>query len=444
MPRRLKFHSLVPYIAVIVILYMCFLIGIQLGQANSMLWRRSVSQYVSSRDFEDPLCKNGVLGCISNKNTGKKTTITDIVDAVKELVATVEHELCREQFESPTSCEAVKKVVFIKTHKTGSTTAASIIERFGYSHNLSFVVPPDRKYGPHILSSTHHFTRSMLKYSPPPLNGGKYYDMLTNHVRYNRREMNDVIPNATYVTILRHPAKQFESAFAYFLWNREIVKVNGVVDDPIATFMEYPGIYLEKKFFFWWQAHNGQLFDLGLQTEETDDYDTVNRKIETLSAELDVVLIADYFDESLIVLRKKMCWTLHDILYIPNGIRRQKYRREVSDETRAEILEWNRSDVKLYEHFNRTLWKNVAEYGPCFERDLNHFREQRQKVMEECIDPSRVSRKDPRENRYVLKNNASELCVNLWRGDVTFTDIIRKKQIARLVYPQRTDYRSNM
>ncbi|XP_070564860.1 galactosylceramide sulfotransferase-like [Ptychodera flava] len=323
------------------------------------------------------------------------------------------------------TCEPVKKIVFIKTHKTASTTLASIIERFGYTRNLSFVVPPDRKYGPHILSSSSRFTRAMLKNSPLPLNGGKYYDMLTNHVRYNRPEMDDVIPNATYVTIIRHPVKHFESAFSYFQWGRLIKDSN----DKIAKFMENPQTYLDKKVYFWYQSHNGQLFDLGMDTADTNDDKKVDAYIQKLNSEMDLVLVADYFDQSLLVLKKQLCWTMDDILYIPNGVRSETQRRHITDNTRQKIVAWNKSDFKLYQHFNRTLWQKIDQYGTTFEQDLQEFRQRRQKAMNECTDNMSVLQNDPRETRYKLKANASDLCQNLWRGDVTFTALLRNRQL---------------
>ncbi|XP_006816499.1 galactosylceramide sulfotransferase-like [Saccoglossus kowalevskii] len=412
MYRKLHYNRLVNYVLLILAFYACYLIRTQLRLAGVTPWTAS-------------------------ENT-KQTKPRDasIVQAIEKLVIESK-DVCLEHVDVVPMCEPVRKVVFTKTHKTGSTTLASIIERYGYTRNLSFVVPPDRKNGPHILSMNHLFHRNMAKKSAPPLNGGEYYDMLTNHVRYNRPEMDAVLPNATHITIIRHPAKHFESSFSYFLWGRDVKKEHGDVNvgDQIATFMETPEKYIKNKIYFWWQAHNGQLFDLGLSTDDTDNHTTVSKKIQALEKEMEFILIADHFDESLLILKKKFCWTMDDILYIPNGVRSKQFRREMSEETRARILDWNDSDLKLFEYFNKTLWQNIAEYGPCFERDLQYFREKRQKVMDECIGPSQVVKKDPRETRYVLKENASELCLNMWRGDVTFTKFIRNKQLSRIVHP---------
>ncbi|XP_077999149.1 galactosylceramide sulfotransferase-like [Glandiceps talaboti] len=316
------------------------------------------------------------------------------------------------------SCQPKQRVVFLKVHKTGSTTMASIIERFAYTRNLSAAVPRSS----HILSLHNLFQRKMLDKSPPPLNGQKYYDVITNHVRYNRPEMEAVFPNATYVTTIRHLVQQLESAFGYFEWSRF------TKDKSFSTFMQNPQQYVSKRIAFWQQIHNGQLYDLGMSPNDVTNDSKVRAKINALINEMDFVVITEYFDESLLVLKKIMCWTLYDILYIPNGIRNDKKRSKITEDVRKKILEWNKSDLSLYEHFNRTLWQKISQYGPTFEQDLHIFRHKRELVMDNCLSKSSRNNKDRRETRYVLKPNSSEMCTNLWRGDVTFTKLLRGKQ----------------
>ncbi|XP_077868862.1 galactose-3-O-sulfotransferase 2-like [Saccoglossus kowalevskii] len=322
-----------------------------------------------------------------------------------------------------TECNTFTRVVFIKTHKTASSTTASIIQRFGYTRNLSFVVPSRTQ----IISSTSGFNRSMLnsrKY--PPLNGGKHYDILTNHVRYNRHEMEAVIPNATYITILRHPVNQIVSAFSYFRWAQVINRYHGN-KNALVTFMENPAKFPKYKMRFWWQSHNGQLYDLGFRNNYANITDDVIHKyIEILDKEMDLVLITEYFDESLLVLKKQLCWSMDDIIYIPKGVGTS--RHILTQQTRDRIMQWNRGDFLLYEHFNRTLWEKITDYGPAFERDLQQFRDKRHTTMEECVDPSVMNTKDPRERKYVLKSNAADKCINMWLSDVRFTALIRDKQ----------------
>ncbi|XP_070538593.1 galactosylceramide sulfotransferase-like [Ptychodera flava] len=319
--------------------------------------------------------------------------------------------------------EPVNRVVFIKTHKTASTTLASIIERYGYSRSLSFALGNTD----HVLADQNLFTRKIVEKSPPPLGGGeRVYDMLTNHARYNRPEMDAVVPSAKYFTVLREPSSQLESAFSYFRMAHSLNLQNH--SNALQIFMKNPQKYMDGKFFFWWQARNGQIFDLGLDHVHHDDVYTVDYKIRQLEHEMDMVLITEYIDESLLLLRRAFCWEMDDILYISNNIRSKKLRYKIGDSLRRKMLRWNSADVRLYQHFNRTLWRKVAEYGPSFQDELQQFRDRQQEVLKECVEVDKAIVQNDLEERFVLKSNASKFCENLWRGDKTFTTLLREIQ----------------
>ena len=58
---------------------------------------------------------------------------------------------------------------------------------------------------------------------------------------------------------------------------------------------------------------NQQLWDLGTTDIEMEDAGTVQAKITKFDSEFDLVLIAEYFDESLVLLAAKLCWDLSDV-----------------------------------------------------------------------------------------------------------------------------------
>ena len=55
-------------------------------------------------------------------------------------------------------CREKRKIIFAKTHKTGSTTLQNILFRFGQQNNLIFLLP---KSGTHYFNLKSHFRRSM-------------------------------------------------------------------------------------------------------------------------------------------------------------------------------------------------------------------------------------------------------------------------------------------
>ncbi len=320
-----------------------------------------------------------------------------------------------------------QNIVCIKVHKAASTTTAAILERYGWRNNLTLAVPPDRKFGPHILATAQKFDRKMM--ADP---NGKF-NMLTNHVRYNRREMDIVIPNATYMTIIRHPVEHFQSAFAYFSINR-IVSPNMTGDeDPITAFMKAPDYFLNKKFSFWFQMKSGQIFDLGVDHDDQTGHN-VAETIQRFDREFDLIMIADYFDESLLLLRKHLCLSWNDIIYIKDNFRADGKKYPIPDDVRKKIEVWNWADMVLYQHFNVTFWQKISDYGRDFVNDLDYFRSLLTKTRKQCTE-DKIRRKPGDAHGvmgYVLRQNASEFCKDLMIGDVEYTRMFRDIQKYRL------------
>ena len=339
------------------------------------------------------------------------------------------------------TCSAKTRLVFLKTHKTGSTTLASIFERFGYYNNLTFALPPTRHFYEPVESLFVRTNMAQIESKHLPAfkkNTWEGYDFLTNHVRYNRPEMDAVVHNATYVTILRSPVDQFESAFGYY----EMAIHAGLakVGNPIEYFMKKPEQFFKKKFTAWYWSQNAQLYDLGLDHFYHNDTFTLGYKIKQFDFEFDLVLITEYFDESLLLLRKLMCWEWEDILYLPKGIRSNSHRQKLSPELRRKIQAWNGADARLHEHFNKTLWRKIHEYGPEFDADLAFFRSKRERLKDQCIAVNSTNKRDQREVKTMLKKDADVLCHRVYQDDVMYTRMIRQRMTddGLLVNKQKT------
>ena len=322
------------------------------------------------------------------------------------------------------TCAApITTVVFIKSYKTGSTTLASIFQRFGYRHKLLFALP---KRG-HIFSTPSLFTRRLVQPKPKHLTN-RSYDILTNHAVYNRKEMEAVVPNAKYIAIARDPVYQFESAFGYF----ELAKVMGLENysHPFDTFMKDPLYYYTNTRYKWQTAiKNGQLYCYGIFPNSYKNMSEANlpEKIKQIDKEFDLVLLTDYFDESLILLKQLLCWEYEDIIYLSKGVRKDDHRYNISDEMKLKIRRWNAGDVLLYDRFNGTFWEKIANYGPSFDSDLAEFRRLKQIATEKCVSKDKVNTKDRRFYKLLSANRKDVYCNDLLRYDITYTSMLKKK-----------------
>ena len=125
------------------------------------------------------------------------------------------------------------------------------------------------------------------------------------------------------------------------------------------------------------------MFDLGLESKHFQNKNAVERYIKYIEEEYDLVLMNEYYDESLILMKNVLCWDFEDILYLKQRVR--KARAPLNDETKANILSLNQADLGLYNHFNETLWRKISKVGPTFQEDLQIFREMKKTMQKACL-----------------------------------------------------------
>lgn len=101
-------------------------------------------------------------------------------------------------------------VMFLKTHKTASCTIQNILTRYAMTHGLFVGLSPSLSFK---YESGQRFNRDFVL----PLPSNRTLNMLVHHMRFNKAEIQAIMPRDTiYISILRDPAKQFESAFVYY------------------------------------------------------------------------------------------------------------------------------------------------------------------------------------------------------------------------------------
>ncbi|XP_070541652.1 galactosylceramide sulfotransferase-like [Ptychodera flava] len=275
-----------------------------------------------------------------------------------------------------------------------------------------------------------------MKEAVPPLpNSNGTYDVHATHVRFNKSEFAAVIHNATYVTIIRHPVAQFESTFGFYKAATTIQSLRkdsmNSSRDPLSVFLLDP-----KRYYNTLRGkvknvlRNRQIFDFGLDVQDFENDTKIGQIIDAASKDFDLVMISEYFDESLLLLKRLLCWEFEDILYILQNKRPETLRYSVDMWKAKKILEWNKADYKLYKHFNITFWRKVAEYGSGFEDDLKKLRGMLDEVRSDCLEDGlhKITYKN-RRNDTMLKKNATSYCkVMNWDADVGVV-ALRKRQM---------------
>jgi len=287
-------------------------------------------------------------------------------------------------------CRPASYVLFLKTHKTGSSTITNILNRYVDTRNLTILLPRYRQSYNFQWPNKFRFSAAADTFTRP--------NILANHARYSREAMDRVFPreSTSYVTILRNPVNQFESSFQFFSFAYMLniqTKTN-----PVKYFLDNPAssaeiVSLAKKYPALHLIRNPLFYDLGLDYKDYDNDSVVSNAINTIERDFDLVLLMEHFDESLTLMRRRFCWEIDDVVYFKLNERLGKNRRprdSMSADMISKIENWNNADMALYNHFQRKFWVEIYKEGPEFHTDVMKLKARRQYYTEACIEDEAI------------------------------------------------------
>ncbi|XP_019625499.1 PREDICTED: galactose-3-O-sulfotransferase 3-like [Branchiostoma belcheri] len=275
------------------------------------------------------------------------------------------------------TCQPHLNVAFMKIHKCGSSLISQMLLRFGYEHNLIVALPSRPGYS--IIGGVGGIKDG--DYVHPP--GGKRWNIFVHHAFYNRTRFRQLMaPDTRYVAILREPLDRLKSAFQYFHLEKTFPGLKQKTrrrNAYVTTYLSRPSywdpLYRDKTSFHAC-ARNCMSRDLGLAERHYDNRTAVQEFVRGIENDFQTVLILEHLPASLVLLKRRMCWTFRDILYTSAGNARvQKYRRKarITDTMKRAFYQHNYADALLYNRFKESLQKQIRQEGPDFQEEVNHF-----------------------------------------------------------------------
>ncbi|XP_051965435.1 galactose-3-O-sulfotransferase 2 isoform X2 [Xyrauchen texanus] len=351
------------------------------------------------------------------------------------------------QPDSSVMCQPKNHIVFLKTHKTASSTILNILYRYGDSRNLTFALPLNmhsQLFYPAFFAT--HFVEGIRTSSV------KEYHILCNHMRFNSREVRKLMPkNTFYFSILRNPVAMMESIFVYYKAIPAFRVVKNLEEFLIQGGRSYNATVLNNHY-----ARNILTFDFGLDSTAPENEEDLDRRsaeiIAAVERDFQLILISEYFDESVVLLKHTLCWTLDDVLSFRLNSRSERSRRPLSPETEEQIKVWNSLDWRLYQHFNATFWKRIdAILGRTeLQREVELLKAGRRKLEETCligggaVDPAHIHDSSLKPFQYGaaviqgynlrlgLNNETRQLCQRLITPELQYTSFLYTKQFPQL------------
>ncbi|KAL8202341.1 UNVERIFIED_CONTAM: hypothetical protein K2H54_011034 [Gekko kuhli] len=271
-------------------------------------------------------------------------------------------------------------IVFLKTHKTGSSTVQNVLFRAGERRNLTVAFP---RYS-YQFAYPERFSRDFVEDLPP---GTAHFDLLCSHMRLEVGEVQAVVPPpSVFLTILRDPVQTFESVFHYY---RNIVPAFQPLANhsrPLLAFLEASGQYYDARDVSNGLARNPMTFDLGLNASQDEAPGSWwASELERLNQTFQLVMIAEHFDESLLLARELLGLDMEELLYVRLNVR-HKEEAPLAQELVQKIQAWNWLDVQLYRFFRSVFWRKVEHYGYVrMKQELATFRALLQETAGKCL-----------------------------------------------------------
>lgn len=128
------------------------------------------------------------------------------------------------------------------------------------------------------------------------------------------------------------------------------------------------------------------LWDLGLKLEHMNNRTAILNKISELDSQFDLVMIAEKFDQSLLLLQNLLCWQVSDITYLKLNERVKGAKPRVLSKTRQILKNWLWADYLLYNHFSAKLDAILTSVSAKdFQNRLRNFRDANQQLFADCV-----------------------------------------------------------
>lgn len=304
--------------------------------------------------------------------------------------------------------------------------------RYGDEKNLSFLLPKSSNY----IGHPEHFSKSLI---PEKRRAFSHFNILCHHLRFDADAVREVMPQSTiFISILRDPVSLFRSMYDYYNMSDKLGKsLEDFFQDPKS--MER----LNSKRIYDRLGRNQMFFDFGYDNSIWDNETLIQDAIEEIDRTFHFIMIQEFFDESLILLKHKLCWSMSDIIYLKHNMRSQNSSTQDNDSLAKKIENYNLADKMLYSYFLNKLNDIIDSFGrDRMEKELNDFRIWNRVWFNHCVKQMANSNANisadskPYNNKvysFILNDEPiAEICKRLAMEELQYTQKLRTKQ--KLLY----------
>ena len=350
-------------------------------------------------------------------------------------------------------CKPHMHIFYLKVAKTGSSTLTSILNGNALRLNktLCKVQNPETLHSKLLNSKDVEEKFKCELHTTPILN-------------YSSEKVHRYMPHDTIsVGILRFPFDNFRSKYYFFQKKRhnfspvdlegdaiEIILKNSEYD-PHSRHFGLHGTYRDL------QNSMYRYFKLD-DMKAMSDAKYFQDSIRTVENEFSLIFINEYYDESLVLFKRMVCWEMKDILYIIH--KNASYvNKAKSPEEYGTLFDRHKSissiDYKFYEHFLNIHKRRVQKLGSSFAAEVSAFKRVNTETSTFCWDifnklqagTDFVNTKALAEKELVVEEGRFNPSFKVKGGDcivMALSEGILTKAVRAINYPQNCDHENSL
>ena len=148
-----------------------------------------------------------------------------------------------------------------------------------------------------------------------------------------------------YFSILRDPVALFISLWDYYGLSQ---KMNGTSLQEFAMSPDKPETIIVPGHL---NYKHSLLWDMGVGADKHDDGQYVREKIRELDKTFDLMLLVEYFRESMVLLKHDICWQYEDLVSLKLNARTEESKSHIDNEAMMELRTWLKTSYLLYDYF---------------------------------------------------------------------------------------------
>ncbi|CAH1782558.1 unnamed protein product [Owenia fusiformis] len=253
-------------------------------------------------------------------------------------------------------------VFYLKVNKAGSCTLQAMFNKYADKHNQIVGMPCSNSVGErHLVGWPEPFKPEHLI---PLSKNYTYWEHLNEHIKYSSKIKQVMAPGSVFVASIREPFSHFFSYYNFYSMEKTY---KGYLKEPnkFKYFLDNIKTMPHLELIHHMPPSNPIAQCFGIKQEEQYNITVIQEKINEIEMEFDLVILAEFMDESLILLTECSDLTIEDVVILKNAnVKNIKKSKPVLTPKEYEnLIQWNIADSMIYNHFNKTLWEKIDKFG---------------------------------------------------------------------------------